>query len=86
MGWVGDDGLHGEFQKTMGDLQNVYSIITDPPIGKREYSTLLGNYFMWDMLKPFRELQSELHGIGWGASITYSRYGKICTRKDNCWW
>ncbi len=36
VGWVGDDGLLGEFKKTMGDLQNGYSIITDPPMCKRE--------------------------------------------------
>ncbi len=59
-GWLGEDGLHGEFQKTMGNLEHGYWITSDPLMGEREESKLLESCFIRDKVKPFHELQSEL--------------------------
>ncbi len=39
-GLMGEDGFHGEFSKTMGNLGHGYLITTDSPVGKRELSKL----------------------------------------------
>ncbi len=37
---MGEEGLYGEFQKTMGDLEHGYLITTDPPIDEGEKTKL----------------------------------------------
>ncbi len=43
---MGEDGIHGEFQKTMGDPEHGYLVTTGPPMGNREWSNLSESRFL----------------------------------------
>ncbi len=56
-GWMGEDGVHGEFQKKLGDLEHEYKITTDLPMGKKQPKLLGGG---GGMSKDFHELYNDL--------------------------